>query len=106
VANARLQKLGSYLSPHRRDIGLGILALFVVNAVGVYIPLLIRDSIDDLRSAFSFDLVQQVVWLMIALASVMWVIRMTSRILIFGVGRQVEFDLFTPTENGKSGCHN
>jgi ATP-binding cassette subfamily B protein len=93
VANTRLRKLGSYLSPHRRDIGLGILALFVVNAVGVYIPLLIRDSIDDLRSAFSFDRIQQIVLLMLVLASVMWVIRMTSRILIFGVGRQVEFDL-------------
>ena len=31
--------------------------------------------------------------MVLLLASVMWVIRMASRILLFGVGRQVEFDL-------------
>jgi ATP-binding cassette subfamily B multidrug efflux pump len=31
--------------------------------------------------------------LILILSSVMWVIRMVSRILLFGVGRQVEFDL-------------
>jgi ATP-binding cassette subfamily B protein len=74
-------------------VGWGVLTLFVVNAVGVYIPLLIRDSIDDLRASFTFDQVIYYVILIFVLASVMWVLRMLSRIAIFGVGRQVEYSL-------------
>jgi ATP-binding cassette subfamily B protein len=74
-------------------VGWGVLTLFVVNAVGVYIPLLIRDSIDDLRASFTFDQVIYYVILIFVLASVMWGLRMLSRIAIFGVGRQVEYSL-------------
>ncbi len=93
MANSRLQKLLAYLRPHWREALLGILALLVVNGIGVYIPLLIRDSIDQLRTAFSFDQIWRFVLLILILSSVMWVIRMVSRTLLFGVGRQVEFDL-------------
>ena len=74
-------------------VGWGVLTLFVVNAVGVYIPLLIRDSIDDLKASFTFDQVIYYVILIFVLASVMWGLRMLSRIAIFGVGRQVEYSL-------------
>lgn len=93
MAQSRLAKLGSYLRPHWRQAGLGILALFLVNAVGVYIPLLIRNIIDTLQVTFSFNLVIEYVLLIVVLSSVMWVIRMVSRVSLFGVGRQVEFDL-------------
>jgi len=71
----------------------GILALLVVNALGVYLPLLIRNAIDELEVTFSFDQILRPVLLILVLASVMWVIRMVSRIWLFGAGRQVEFDL-------------
>jgi ATP-binding cassette subfamily B protein len=74
-------------------VGWGVLTLFVVNAVGVYIPLLIRDSIDELKASFTFDQVIHYVILIFVLASVMWALRMLSRIAIFGVGRQVEYGL-------------
>ncbi|NES80822.1 MAG: ABC transporter ATP-binding protein [Moorea sp. SIO2B7] len=93
MANSRLQKLGSYLRPHWKQVLLGILSLLIVNALGVYIPLLIRDTIDKLRDTFNFGQLWYYVLFIIILASVMWVIRMSSRIFLFGVGRQVEFDL-------------
>lgn len=93
MAQSRLRKLGSYLRPHWRQATVGILALFIVNALGVYIPLLISNIIDRLREAFSLDQVLRYVVLIVVLSSVMWVIRMVSRISLFGTGRQVEFDL-------------
>ena len=93
MAQTRLKKLASYLKPHWRDALWGTLALLVVNALGVYIPLLIRDSIDDLGKSFQFERVLHYVILMLVLASIMWFIRMASRIFIFGIGRQVEFEL-------------
>jgi ATP-binding cassette subfamily B protein len=93
MANSRLHKLANYLRPYWRIVLLGIVGLAIVNAIGVYIPLLIRDSIDRLRTDFSFTQLSRYAWFLLVLASVMWVFRMLSRILIFGVGRQVEFDL-------------
>ncbi len=93
MATSRLRKLGNYLRPHWRMVFFGTIALLIVNALGVYIPLLIRDSIDQLQGEFSFaQLSRSVIWLLL-LAAIMWCFRMFSRTSIFGVGRQVEFGL-------------
>ena len=91
--SSRLQKLLHYLRPHWKPTALGIGALFFVNGLGVYIPLLIRNAIDELQISFSVDIVLRYVFFILILATVMWVIRVASRMWIFGVGRQVEFDL-------------
>ena len=93
MKSSQLQKLATYLHPHWKKAMLGITALFLVNALGVYIPILIRNVVDDLQVAIDFDQVQNQVLFIFVLASIMWGIRMISRIFIFGVGRQVEFDL-------------
>ncbi|MFB2968315.1 ABC transporter ATP-binding protein [Aerosakkonema sp. BLCC-F183] len=97
MANSRLRKLTAYLRPHWQQVAQGILALFIVNALGVYIPIEIRDTVNNLqeilKSDLGFDRILQAVVLLLVLATVMWGIRVGSRILIFGVGRQVEFDL-------------
>lgn len=90
---SRLRKLGQYLRPHWQTVLLGILALFIVNGLGTYLPLLIRNAIDDLEVAFSFGPILRNILFIGGLASLMWCIRMASRIWLFGVGRQVEFDL-------------
>lgn len=93
MAHSRLKILGSYMRPHWRPAALGILSLLVVNALGVYIPLLIRDGLDELQITFSLNRVIYYAVLILILASLMWIVRMSSRTLLFGVGRQVEFDL-------------
>ncbi|MGB3138813.1 MAG: ABC transporter ATP-binding protein [Nodosilinea sp.] len=93
MARSQLQKLGTYLRPHWQKAALGVGALFIVNLVGVWIPLLIRNGIDELQVTFTFNRVMYYSLTVLVLASVMWVIRMVSRITLFGVGRQVEFDL-------------
>jgi len=81
------------MGPHWKPVSLGIAALFIVNALGVYIPLQIRNTIDRLQTNFDFSQVMGYVAIVLLLACIMWVIRMASRLLIFGVGRWVEFDL-------------
>ncbi len=93
MAQSRLKTLGGYLQPYWRQALLGVMALLIVNGLGVYIPLLIREAIDQLQVAFQFGQVLRYVLLMLLLASVMWGVRMYSRMVLFGVGRQVEFDL-------------
>jgi ATP-binding cassette subfamily B protein len=89
----RLAKIADYLRPYWRETVFGIMALFVVNGLGVYIPLLIRSGVDTLSQSFSFSQIIHYVVMIVLLSSAMWMMRMASRIWIFGVGRQVEFDL-------------
>lgn len=90
---SRFQKLLSYLRPHWKVTLAGIGALLVVNVIGTYLPLLIGQAIDELQNRFEFERVVFYVLILLGLASVMWCIRMASRIWLFGTGRQVEFDL-------------
>jgi ATP-binding cassette subfamily B protein len=93
VQSRRLAKLGAYLRPHWREAVLGILALLTVNGLGVYIPWLIRACVDKLSTTFSWYEILNYVVIIVLLSSAMWLIRMASRIWLFGVGREVEFDL-------------
>lgn len=89
----RLAKLFAYLRPHWREATLGIIALLIVNGLGVYIPLLIRACVELLSIEFNLNQLRNLVLQIVLFSSAMWLIRMASRIWLFGVGRQVEFDL-------------
>lgn len=93
MSRNRLKILAHYLRPYKQQAVLGTLALLVVNALGVYIPLQIRRAIEDLQVTFSYDRILFFAGSIFALASVMWLIRVASRVYLFGLGRRVEFDL-------------
>ena len=93
MAAPRLALILRYLRPHRRLVLTGMVALVVVNLLSVTIPLLVRGVVDDLHDGFALsDLLHQAL-LIAVLASVMAGVRLLSRMLVFGVGRQVEADL-------------
>ena len=93
MAAFRLDLIGRYLKPHRRAVLMGAIALVVVNILSVTIPLEVRRVIDDLQEGFAFaDVLKQAGWIVL-LASSMGVVRLISRQLVFGVGRQVEVEL-------------
>jgi len=89
----KLRQLITYLAPYKVSILIGTLSLLIVNGLGVYIPLLIRDNVDSLRYSFNIHQVLKTAILIFVLASIAWIIRMLSRLLIFGIGRDVEFSL-------------
>ena len=49
----KLRQLITYLAPYKVSILIGTLSLLIVNGLGVYIPLLIRDNVDSLRYSFN-----------------------------------------------------
>ena len=93
MAAFRLDLIGRYLKPHRRTVLMGAIALVIVNLLSVTIPLEVRRVIDDLQEGFAFsDVLAQAGWIVL-LATSMGVVRLISRQLVFGVGRQVEVEL-------------
>ena len=89
----RLRRILHYLRPHRTTVLLGAVSLLVVNLLGVSLPLIVRNAVDALHGGFALNDVLLKAGLIIALATVMGLVRLWSRILVFGVGRQVETDL-------------
>jgi ATP-binding cassette, subfamily B, multidrug efflux pump len=91
--SSRFQRLMSYLKPHSKMALQGVFALMIVNALAIVIPLEIRKALGELQVTFTMQKVMQHSLWVVGLASVMWAIRLFSRMKLFGVGRQVEFDL-------------
>jgi len=89
----QLRRILRYLQPHRRTVLLGAAALVLVNLLGVSLPLIVRHAVDNLHDGFALSDVLAQAGLIIALASLMALVRLLSRMLVFGVGRQVEADL-------------
>jgi ATP-binding cassette subfamily B protein len=93
LAAIRTDLIRRYLRPHRRVVAQGMAALVVVNLLSVAIPLLVRRVIDDLQDGFELRDVLLQALLIVVLATLMGGVRLLSRMLVFGVGRQVEADL-------------
>jgi len=93
MAAMRLDLIGRYLRPHRRTVLFGAIALVAVNILSVTIPMEVRRVIDELQDGFSYgSVLRQAGWI-VMLASTMSGVRLLSRQLVFGVGRQVEVEL-------------
>ena len=93
MAALRLDLIKNYLKPHKKELILGALCLIFVNVLSVAIPMEVRNIVDDLKKGFTFSYVfNKSTWL-ILLATVMGGVRLISRQLVFGVGRQVEVSL-------------
>ena len=93
MSSLRFDLIRRYLRPHRRILVQGAVALVVVNLLSVALPLLVRRVVDDLQDGFSLPELLPQADLIIGLATVMGLVRLWSRMLVFGVGRQVEADL-------------
>lgn len=93
MASSSLTQLFGYLRPYRGKLNLGIVTLLVTNAMGVAIPWLLKVAIDDLGQKPRYETILLYVGAILGLATVMGLIRIWSRVLLFSIGRQVEFDL-------------
>ena len=89
----RLDLIWGYLRPHRHTVVLGAVTLVIVNLLSVTLPQMVRRAVDDLLDGFAIDDVLRQAGLIVLLATVMAGVRLLSRMLVFGVGRQVEATL-------------
>lgn len=84
--------LVAWVRPYLGRIALGVLWLILTQAAEKAIPWLFRSGIDALAAGRLRDVGRVALWV-IGLALVAWAVRTASRIAIFNVGRDVEFDL-------------
>ncbi len=72
---------------------LGLLFIILSNIGGVYIPILLRNSIDELKNNLDFNLVIKNTILVVLTSAVAGVFRFMIRQTIIVVSREIEYDL-------------
>jgi ATP-binding cassette subfamily B protein len=82
----------SYLRAHRGRVALGVVFLLATNGLEKAIPWMLKVGVDAFSSA-NLGRVKLAAFTVMGLALTMMVARTLSRILIFNVGRDIEFDL-------------
>jgi len=93
MKNLKLNIISKYLKPFKKELFIGVIALLIVNILSVIIPLEVKNIIDQLQVGFSRNfIISKSLWL-ILLATLMGVIRLSSRQIVFGIGRKVEVKL-------------
>ena len=91
--NLKLNIIKKYLKPFKRELLLGAITLLIVNILSVIIPLEVKNIIDQLQNGFSSNFIISKSFLLIILATIMGIIRLSSRQIVFGIGRKVEVKL-------------
>jgi ATP-binding cassette, subfamily B, multidrug efflux pump len=93
AAPSSIQVLLEYLRPHQKEFWSGVSFLLCTTLLGATIPWFIKNAIDDLRKNLDYQQLLLYAGTIFGMATVMLVIRVISRIYLFRIGRQVEFDL-------------
>ena len=96
MARSHWQQLLHYLRPHWQQVVLGIASLLVVNSLGVFLPWYVKLAVDDLSQNLATLAPSRIALhalVVLGVSTLMMVIRIASRVWMFGAGRQVEFRL-------------
>jgi len=88
----RRTDLWSYVRPYWGNLLVGIVFLLLTNAAEKAVPWLLQLALDALQEAH-VEQTRDYAFGVIALAAVMWGVRTLSRVWIFNIGRDVEYDL-------------
>jgi ABC-type multidrug transport system, ATPase and permease components len=88
-----LLKLKKYFVRYKNKIYLGFLFIFLSNITSVYVPLIIRDGIDDLRQQLSSPALLKYALLIVGVTFISGFFRFLIRQTIIVTSRKIEFDL-------------
>lgn len=88
-----LKSLNKYFLRYKTKIFLGIIFILFSNAAQVYIPLLLKDSIDALQKNISYSVITEYSLLIVIVALIGGVFRFLIRTTIIIVSRRIEYDL-------------
>jgi len=89
----KLSSLKKYFIRYKGKITLGVLFILISNAAQVYIPLLLKDSIELIQHTKDYNRLYDYALLMVAAALVAGVFRFLIRMTIIVVSREIEYDL-------------
>jgi len=88
-----VKRLLGYLRRYRARYAAGGVCLLFTASFAMAVPYLIKRAIDAIERGAPYESVTRLAALVVVVALVQGVARTASRVLIFNVGRDVEYDL-------------
>lgn len=86
------KSLFAYMKEYRARVALGVFLLLATNALDKSIPWLLQHAIDALLET-RLDDVRDYALIVVVVSAGMWTVRSLSRVVVFNIGRDIEFDL-------------
>lgn len=88
-----LLELNKYFIPYKKKIFIGIVFIIISNVAQIYIPLLLRDSIDGLQNNIEYSRLVEYALLILGAAIISGIFLFLKRQTIIVVSREIEYDL-------------
>ncbi len=88
-----LSYLNKYFRRYKKKLILGIVFILISNGSQVYIPLLMKEGIDSLKSNIGYDVLLRYGLLIVGAALISGIFRFLIRETIIVVSREIEYDL-------------
>jgi len=88
-----LKTLNKYFFRYKIKLLLGLLFILCSNAAQVYIPIILKNSIDSLQTSISYNQILEYALLIVGVALIGGVFRFLIRTTIIVVSRKIEYDL-------------
>ncbi|MCF8259681.1 MAG: ABC transporter ATP-binding protein/permease [Melioribacteraceae bacterium] len=88
-----LKSLNKYFFRYRKKLIAGIIFILLSNGFQVYVPLLLRDGIDSLKSTVDYDQILNYALLIMGASVLSGIFRFLIRQTIIVVSREIEFDI-------------
>ena len=88
-----LRTLAKYFLKYRVKLMWGFVFIFISNAGTVYVPILIKDSINLIQRQGNYNTLTRYAWLIVATSAVAGLFRFLIRQSIIVVSREIEYDL-------------
>ncbi len=89
----KLSSLNKYFKRYKGKLALGIIFILISDITQVYIPLLLKDSIDAIQKHLNYDLVVKYAIMIFGAAVISGIFRFLIRETIIVVSRKIEYDL-------------
>lgn len=88
-----LSRLNKYFLRYKKKLAYGALFILISNAAQVYVPILLKDSIDGLQHDIAMSKIYEYVGLILLFSVVSGVFRFLIRQTVIVVSREIEYDL-------------
>lgn len=88
-----LKTVNKYFLRYKTKLLLGIVFILFSNAAQVYIPMLLKESIDELKTNISIDRIIEYALIIVVVAIIGGIFRFLIRTTIIIVSRRIEFDM-------------
>ncbi|MGH9639661.1 MAG: ABC transporter transmembrane domain-containing protein, partial [Bryobacteraceae bacterium] len=88
-----LSTLWPYVRRYRGGIALGILALFMKDALAAALPIVLKYGIDSLTHGFHLEFLLEMAALLVGISLIKGIFQYWMRVILIGISRDMEYDL-------------